>query len=394
MLAAARADAFPVGGSTTVAELDDDPYSLLAKLREREPVSWVPALDAWLVTRRDLAVEVMSDAATFTVDDPRFSTALIVGRSMLSTDGAEHARHRAPFARPFRLDAVRDRFTSFVAREVDRLLDEIEPAGQAELRRSVAGPLAVAAMVEALGLVDVDPPEVLAWYDSIVAAVTDLSAGRAIGDVGPTAFTDLRDAVIEAIDLGSSASLLGAATDGADRLSEAEVVSNTAVLLFGGIETTEGMIANTVLHLLAHPDQQALVERDASLLAGAVEESLRLEPAAAVVDRYTTRTTVLSGARIECGELVRVSLTGANRDPAVFPSPDRFDVRRANANLNLAFARGPHVCVGMHLARLETLAVADAVLRRLRHVRLDAARPSVVRGLVFRKPEALHVVWG
>jgi cytochrome P450 len=394
MLAASRADAFPLGGSTTVAELDDNPYSLLAKLREREPVSWVPALDAWLVTRRDLAVEVMSDAATFTVDDPRFSTAMVVGRSMLSTDGAEHARHRAPFARPFRLDAVRERFTSFVAREVDRLLDEIEPAGRAELRRSVAGPLAVAAMVEALGLVDVDPPEVLAWYESIVAAVTDLSAGRAIGDAGPTAFTGLRDAVIEAIELGSTSSLVGAAADGADGLSETEVVSNAAVLLFGGIETTEGMIANAVLHLLAHPDQRALVERDAGLLAGAVEESLRLEPAAAVVDRYATRTTVLAGARIERGELVRVSLTGANRDPAVFPAPDRFDVRRANANLNLAFARGPHVCVGMHLARLETLAVADAVLRRLPHVRLDAARPSVVRGLVFRKPHALHVVWG
>ena len=72
-----------------------------ARLREREPVSWLPALAAWVVTRRDLALEVMRDDETFTVDDPRFSTGQVVGRSMLTTDGAEHSRHRDPFARRF-----------------------------------------------------------------------------------------------------------------------------------------------------------------------------------------------------------------------------------------------------------------------------------------------------
>src|SRR4051812_24632551 len=139
MLAPMRAERFPLGASVTVAELEGDPHALLAALREREPVSWLPALGGWLVTRRDLTLEVMRDAARFTVDDPRFTTAQVVGRSMLSLDGREHARHRAPFVEPFRLGAVQATMAVAVCEEVARLLDELEPAGEAELRRGFAG---------------------------------------------------------------------------------------------------------------------------------------------------------------------------------------------------------------------------------------------------------------
>ncbi len=125
------------------------------------------------------------------------------------------------------------------------------------------------------------------------------------------------------------------------------------MLLFGGIETTDGMIANLLHHVLSSEDARTALESDPGLAANAVEESLRLEPAAAVVDRYATRDVELGGARIGRRELVRVSLAGANRDHAVFADPHRFDVRRANAKLQAAFAHGPHVCLGMHLARLE-----------------------------------------
>src|SRR3954452_12675300 len=107
----------------TLAALDADPHPLLAELRTREPVAWVPALNAWLVTRRDLALQAMRSPDLFTVDDPRFSTGRVVGRSMLTTEGAQHARHRAPFAQRFRLSGVRERFSRPVAGEVDRLID-------------------------------------------------------------------------------------------------------------------------------------------------------------------------------------------------------------------------------------------------------------------------------
>ena len=162
---------FPIGAGARLEELEQDPHALLARLREREPVSWLPALDGWLVTRRDLAMQVMRDPETFTVDDPRFSTGQVVGSSMLTLDGEEHRRHREPFARPFRLAAVRERFTEAVAQETERLIDAIEPAGTAELRSSLTGPLAVAVVTNALGFEDADIGAVLGWYERIVAAV-------------------------------------------------------------------------------------------------------------------------------------------------------------------------------------------------------------------------------
>jgi cytochrome P450 len=384
---------FPIGAAATLEALEGDPHPLLSRLREHEPVSWLPALGGWLVTPRELALQVMRDPETFTVDDPRFSTGQVVGQSMLTLDGAEHGRHRDPFARPFRLDAVRARFTALVEAETDRLIDAIEPAGRAELRRSVAGPLAVAVVAHALGLANADAGRVLGWYDAIVDAVTRVTAGSPVTDAGREAFAALRSSIEPMLERDAGSSLVAAAASEAGGLTRAEVVSNAAVLMFGGIETTEGMIANALLHLLAHPAELALVEADRSLLGNAVEESLRLEPAAAVIDRYATRDVRLGGASIGAGELVRVSIAGANRDPSVFDEPNRFDVRRESARHHVAFAHGPHVCIGMHLARLEAHTAIARLLDRLPRLRLDHDRPSAPRGLVFRKPPALHVLW-
>jgi cytochrome P450 len=384
---------FPIGAAASLEALEQDPHALLARLRAHEPVSWLPALDGWLVTRRDLAMQVMRDAETFTVDDPRFSTGQVVGPSMLTLDGEQHRRHRDPFAGPFRLAAVRARFTELVAQETERLIDAMEPAGGAELRRSLAGPLAVAVVTRALGFEIADAGAVLGWYDRIVAAVTEITAGRSLSADGRDAYAALSAAIGPALERESGDSLLAAAANEAGGLERERVISNAAVLLFGGIETTEGMIANAVLHLLSHVDQLALVKAERELLPNAIEESLRLEPAAAVVDRYATADVELAGAAILSGELVRVSIAAANRDPAVFPDPDRFDVRRTNPTRHLAFAHGPHVCIGMHLARLEAHAAVEQLLRRLPALRLDPASPAAPRGLVFRKPPELRVLW-
>ena len=383
--------AFPVGAAITVAELEHDPHPALARLRATEPVSWLPALGGWLVTRRDLAVQVMRDSTTFTVDDPRFSTAQVVGPSMLSLDGADHTRHREPFEHPFGLARTRARFTPVVTTLVDDLVDALDGGG-GELRRGLAGPLSVAVVAEALGLPDVDAATVLGWYDAIVASVSGVAAGRAVTPEGDAAFARLHDQVAEAVRTAHpDVSMVAAA--GREGLAVDEVVSNAAVLMFGGIETTEGMITTVLWHLLSHPDQLALVRAEPDLLANAVEESLRMEPAAAVVDRYATRDVSIAGADIRAGDLVTVSLAGAGRDPDVFTDPDVFDVRRTNAKRHLAFAGGPHICVGMHLARLETLAAIRAVLDRFPGLRLDPDRPTAPRGLVFRKPPELHVLW-
>ena len=338
----------------------------------------MPALGAWLVLERERALAVMRDDATFTVEDPRFTTGRVVGPSMLTLDGAAHARHREPFARPFRRAAVLERFTPLVEAEASRLAGGLEPG--ADLRRGFAGPLAAAIVTHALGLQAVGVERVLAWYEAIVGAVTELTAGRELPRSGAEGFAELREAMLST----PAGSLF---SDAARGIGDEEAVSNAAVLLFGGIETTEGMIANALWHLLTNPGQLALVRAEPELLANAVEESLRLEPAAATIDRYATR----DAEPIRAGDLVSVSIAAANRDPAVFGEPDRFDVRRPNAKLHLAFAHGPHVCIGMHLARLAADIALRVVLDRWAGLRL--AEPTAPRGLVFRKPPALRVDW-
>jgi cytochrome P450 len=389
--------------AVTLADLEADPHPVLARLRTTAPACWVPVLGAWLVTGYDLAVDVMGDARTFTVDDPRFSTAKVVGPSMLSLDGAPHARHRGPFNRAFRHDEIHARLGSFIRAETGRLVSAIQPHGEAELRRAVAGPLAVTAMAQVLGLGQTDPAKVLAWYDGIVAAVQAEAARQAEAAVtaadavtgaasaaGTAAFADLAASLAEVIAAPQASCLLA---EVAGPLTEAEAISNAAVLMFGGIETTEGMIANAMLHLLSRPGELQLVLADRGLIPAAIEESLRLEPAAAVVDRYATSDTRLGGVGVRAGDQVTVSIAGANRDPAIFPDPDRFDVRRPNAARHLAFARGPHFCLGAHLARLEAQLAIEILLDRLPRLALDPRYPAAPRGLVFRKPPDLRVCW-
>jgi cytochrome P450 len=385
-----RVQGFPAGASVTQAQLDEHLHETLAELRTTEPVSWVPALGAWLVTSRELAVSVMRDDSTFTVDDPRFSTAQVLGPSMLSLDGAEHARHRDPFAGSFRIPEVRRRFTDSVHTLAHEVVGGLAAKRRAELRREIAGPLAVRVMAVALDLVDGDPATLLAWYDQIVAAVAQASTGQVFGpELVPAAVADLARSVERTIAAGDG--VLAAA---ADSLTVDEIVSNTGVLLFGGIETSEGMTTNVFTHLLAEPVHWSTVAEDQALVANAVEESLRLEPAVVRVDRFATRDTHLGGAHVVAGDFVIVAISAANRDPATFADPDRFDPRRSNARQHLTFVQGPHTCLGMHLARVEAQAAVIAALDLLPGLRLDPERPPPEpSGTVFRKPDRLDVVW-
>jgi cytochrome P450 len=369
-----------------LAELEADVHPVLARLRASEPVSWVPAWDCWLVTGHRDAVEVMRDSAAFTVDDPRFSTARVVGSSMLSLDGAEHSRHRGPFVAPFRPATVQRRFGEDVEALARDLVEKLAGTGTAELRRELAGPLSVAVVAEVLGLAATDADTVLGWYAAIVDAVSTSRADEPVPPAARRAMASLAEHVHAGLAAGRPGSLLAGA---AGSLDEEQVVANAAVMMFGGIETTEGMILNAVRHVLDHGHVATAADPDR--VASVVEESLRMEPAAAVVDRYATRDLELAGAAVARGDLVRVSLAGANRDPAVFADPDVFDPDRTNTRSQLAFARGPHVCIAMDLARLETRVALRMLVTRLPGLRL--AEPSPPRGLVFRKPSALRVAW-
>ena len=304
-------------------------------------MAWVPALDGWLVTRRDLCVQVMRDADTYTVDDPRFSTAQVVGPSMLSLDGDDHRRHRDPFASAFRLPEVRERFTNG---------SRAKHKGSSLRWRRRGRPRSV-------GISPVRWRSRSSWRPSTFSmsirprssAGTTRSWRPSTGyrrEMKSGSRVAKRSNPWRATWPGPSSKGEGALAQATATLTSAEVVSNAAVMMFGGIETSEGMTTTLFWHLLTHPDQMAELREDRSLAAAAVDESLRLEPAAGRVDRYATRDAELAGVTIHEGDLVIVSLSAANRDPTSFPDPDQFDLARPNSRSHLAFAQGPHACVG------------------------------------------------
>lgn len=374
----------------TLDDIDGRHHDVLAAIRAEQPVAWVPALDGWVVTSRELAVEVMRDPDTYTVDDPRFSTAQVVGPSMLSLDGPEQQRHRTPFAEALRPAITNARYAERIDAAAERLVVGLVPTRGGELRRGLAGPLAVAVSAMALGIEHLSAERLLALYDRIVAAVDGVARGGEVSDDGRAAFEAL------AAELRASMDHPGTlVADARQALTEGETVSNAAVFLFGGIETSEGMTSNLLVHLLS-PDEHGRrawdgLLADPRLVDAAVEESLRLEPAAARVDRYATTDATLGGSAIRRGDLVIVSLAAANRDPAVFEQPDRFDVHRPEARQHVTFAVGPHACIGAQLARLQARAAVQALLRHAPMARMDA--PVTPAGVVFRKPDAVPVRW-
>lgn len=232
--------------TVTLEQLSTDPHPVLRELRAVEPVSWVPELNAWLVTAHAACTRVLLDPETFTVDDPRFSTQQVIGPSMLSLDGAEHRRHREPFGPHFR--TARIRHLGVIARQVaDRLVRRFNEEGAGDLRQLIAAPLAVAMMSRTLDLHNAPIGDLLAWYTEIVDAVHVVTGGGDVPGSGRVAFAALKQAVVE----GSGASALLGPIGHDGRLSIDEIASNVGILLFGGIVTAESSTVHRQQMLLS-----------------------------------------------------------------------------------------------------------------------------------------------
>ena len=302
-------------------------------------------------------------------------------------------RHRGPVraAVPARRGARRG--SPRRLEETDRLIDALEPAGRAELRRGLAGPLAVRSSPARSGSRIADAGAVLGWYDAIVAAVTEMTAGKPVR--GRVARRSPRCARHRARVRGGRDRRCWRRLPPTPRdLSDDEIVSNAAVLLFGGIETTEGMIANALVHLLDEPGRARALESARRCL---LERDRGVAAARAGRGRVTAtrpRDVELDGAPIRRGDLVRLSIAAANRDPAVFTGPRPLrpaareraappGVRARPARLPRHAPRPPR---GAHRGRPRARPPARPAPR-------PRPPPAAPRGLVFRKPPALHVVW-
>jgi cytochrome P450 len=373
---------------TSREDLAEDPHPHLARLRAEAPLVWVPALEAWLVVGRDAAVEVMRDSTRFTVDDPRFTTGQVVGPSMLSLDGPAHARHRAAFAAAFRPSASSADLQESLAKRAAALVAKSRASRSSDLRFDVAAPLPAATIVDVLGLIDVTTEQATHWYRQIVDQVAQLTADPN-HVVDSAAMAPLTAAVDHSIRADGPLAALRRQSD----VDDQEFVADVGVVMFGALETAEAMIANLLWHVLQRRGVVGALQAHPSRRDRAVEESLRLEPGAAVVDRFATVDTSVAGVSIAAGDPVTVSLAAANRDPATYADPNGFSLEREGEPSHLSFVVGSHVCIGSHLARAEARAVLDAVLGAPTVPVLRNAAGSAPRGLVFRKPEHLLVDW-
>jgi cytochrome P450 len=392
---AARSGRFPGGAAIEFADLElDSRCGALDRLRDAEPISWVPALGGWLVTAHGLARELLSRSDDFTVwAEPNLVRASL-GVIMLTSDGEEHARQRRPFDEPFRVRPVRERFAEPVARHIDGLIGRLTQRGGCELVEEFAAPFAIRLAGDVLGLPLDDVTRVQAFYEAFAGAmVYD-------GDPEPQRRADLARAELNAILLAEvrrsrtrpdNSVTSAVANDPARGLSDDEIVAQLRVILFGAIETVESTIANAVLLLLGNPGQLALLRADPALMGNAIEEGMRLIPPVAFIERWTARPSVLGGVELGVGEFLGVSTVAANRDPAVFEAPERFDIRRANARHHLTLSHGHHHCLGFNLGRMQCAAAVTALFERLPGLELvHAPEPS---GFAFRRPATLRLRW-
>jgi cytochrome P450 len=174
--------------------------------------------------------------------------------------------------------------------------------------------------------------------------------------------------------------------------SREEALSNTMVLIDAGHETTINLLCNGTLAFLRNPDQWALLRQDPTLAAKATEECLRYDPPAKMIPRIAVRDVELRGKTIRTGDLLRLVLSAANRDPEAFPDPDRFDITR-RPNHHITFGSGVHYCLGQYLARLEGQEAFTALSQRFPDLRLEPQEIAYAPSITFRNLKSLWVAW-
>ena len=382
-----------------------NPYPYYAKLRETGPVHQVRRPDGsrfWLVVGFEEGRGALADprltkspAAVGQVDELN----AVPGPHVLALDPPDHTRLRKLVAPEFtarRVESLRPR----IQRITDELLDAMLPAGQGDLVDGLAFPLPIIVICELLGVPHADRDVFRAWTNEIVSPTNSTSARESI-----VALCAYLDELIEAKRAGEPAddllsSLLRARAEDGDRLSADELRGWAYVLLIAGHETTVNLISNAVRTLLDHPVQLAALRADFGLLDGAIEETLRYEgPVETSTLRFTREPVSFGDTEIPAAEMVLVGLASADRDPARFPDPDTFDIRRSTApgrsQSHLAFGHGVHFCLGAPLARLEARIALRTLLERCPDLVLDPdAEPyQWLPGLLIRGVRRLPVRW-
>jgi cytochrome P450 len=387
-----------VGEGITLEELEHDPYPIYARLRDDEPVSWVPAVGLWLVTRHDDVRYVDLHPELFTAATEPSTLNRTMGVNMLGQEGPEHGWIRSIVEPPFRPRDVEERTQGMIPRLANELIDGFADRGAADLFREYCDPLSVRSLRFLLGLDDVAWEDILRWNEGLMPGLANFEGDPAKQQPADQASAALGAAIVGVLERverepdGSVLSWMTAQEQDGRQMTREQIVANTKLMLSGGLQEPRDVIALTLLCLLDRPDQLAEVRADPSLVKAAVEETLRWAGPVGTSTRQAVTETELAGVELPAGALIGAVLASANRDPRRWTDPDRFDVHRKEG-AHLAFAIGAHFCLGAwfgrHLARVSL----ELLLDRLPTLRLDPERPARLRGWEFRAPDSVAVRW-
>jgi len=373
-----------------------NPYPVLDRLRAEEPVYWSDGIGGWLLTRYDdilvsfrqtthysnenrlgKAVEYLppEKRANFKPFEDHYAT-----KGLLHSDPPDHTRLRALVTREFTVTIV-EKMRPRIQEVVDGLLGAAEERGHMDVIPDLAAALPVAVIAEIIGVPPEDRYLIRKWTDDILRfqgvnkpSEVDLSRAQ-------DALIEIRayiKGMIEERRRQPRGDLMGkfvAAESEGQRLSQAELINTCVTLFTAGHETTLSLISNTIYTLLANPDQYRLLRKNPELLESTIEESLRYESPVSRQTRLMKDNTELAGKKLKKGEIVFQMLNSANRDPAYFTEPNKFDIQRQK-NKHIAFGQGIHFCVGAALSRTEGVIAVGSAMRRFPNLRLVDDKPD------------------
>ncbi len=401
------------------------PYAAYRRLRDASPVHFVPDLGIHVVTRYDLVREAIRDTERFSsrfdgflgasqqlafrsmppdvqAEVTRINAQMIpLPPTMLTLDEPAHTQYRSLVAKLFTASEIK-KAEAAVRATIDRAIAGfVDRAREIDFMRAFAFPVPLEIIADRLGI----PREDRAFFDE---AATAAAAALRLSPITPEQMVhraqlalDLQRLLVRLIEARRAhphddmIGILACSTlEPADRqLTHGECLSILNQFLVAGHETTTSTFGWGMLWLCRHPELQARLYADPSLVRTFVEEVLRLESPVQGLPRLVTRDTHLGGVPLRAGSLIMLRYGAANRDERQFEDPDRLDVERAKAGMQLAFGSGVHHCIGAPLARQELNLGFPALLARMRHIRLDPAypEPEAEPSFILRNLPQLHI---
>lgn len=379
------------------------PYPFFEYKRRTEPV-WHGSLtdqsqlpdelkpaDEWVLFGYDDVFHAFRDDRVFSSHGYDQTIGLVIGHTILAMGGKEHHDHRNLVAKAFRATALERWEPAVIGPVCNQLVDEIKHDGAADLVQAVTFefPTRVAATLLGLPREDLDLFRRLSF--DLISIPVDIEAGL-------KASIDLYDYFLDQVEQRRRkitddiiGDLVSAEIDG-EKLTDEAIISFLRLLLPAGLETTYRSSGNLLYLLLTHPEQLAEVYRDRNLIPAAIEEGLRYETPLTNVPRTTTEDVEIGGQTIPSGSQVDLCMGSANRDESRWTDPNIFDIHRPR-QAHLAFAGGIHMCLGMHLARLETRIMLNSLFDRVTNLELAPDDDTGIVGLTFRSPNKLPVTF-